>query len=293
MTNCLGTSSRSYVLFNLSIDDVHPESSKYLSDCGGDKERGNFRFLLDLLNEFADMKVTLFVTPNWVDKPNDAGVMRLAKKVLKLDYSNMWEDEPFKLSKHEEWCNWLSNYVNLGAFELGVHGFNHHNADGTAVNHSMEFVGLSYAECLRRLRLSEEILRDADLRFSKVFRPPGWGTTYELLKALRETGYALSCKSIGLTPEVVQDVVNIPPNWNIGADSIERGVEIACRYGIVTAYGHITDSYGREYLSDGLNEVNVLRTKALLRVLTERFNLVFVTLTDILNLVLRGGHQLE
>ncbi len=293
MVNNVGKNARTYVLFNLSIDDVHPESSAFISDCGGDKEQGKFRFLLDLLEEFPNMKITLFVTPDWTDKPNDYGLKRLIKKVLKLKYTNKWEDSPFRLDKHPEWCNWLGSYVDKGVFELGIHGYNHHNINGVAVNHSMEFIGLSYSECVRRVRLSEEIFRNAGLRFSKVFRPPGWGTTYDLLKALRKLGYSLSCKSMNLTPEVVQDIVNIPPNWDIGEDSIEKGIEIADKYGVITAYGHITDSYGREYLSNGLNDVNTLRIRTLLRALADRFNVMLVTMADIIDIVLGGAQQFE
>jgi len=173
MVSDIGESTRTYVLFNLSIDDVHPESSAHISDCGGDKERGNFRFILDLLEEFPNMKITLFITPNCVDKPNDHGLKKLIKKVLKLNYTNMWDDNPFRLDKHLEWCNWLGSYVDKGVFELGIHEYYHHNINGVSVNHSMEFVGLSYSEYMRRVKLSEEIPRKVGLRFSKVFRPPG------------------------------------------------------------------------------------------------------------------------
>ena len=112
-----------YVLFNLSIDDVHPETSKYLGDCGGDKENGKLGYVVDLLGNYPNLKVTLFVTPNWIDRPNVAGFKRLVKKCLKLSIRNTWSGSPFRLDKHVEWCNWLNEYVDRGVFEVGVHGF--------------------------------------------------------------------------------------------------------------------------------------------------------------------------
>jgi len=98
---------------------------------------------------------------------------------------------------------------------------------------------------------------------------------------------------MNLTPEVVQDIINIPLNWDIGDEGIERGIEMADKYGVITVYGHITDSYGREYLSNGLNDVNTLRIRALLRALAERFNVMLVTMADIINIVLGGDQQFE
>ena len=65
---------------NINIDDVHPESGNYLADCGGDMEKGVFKYILKLIEEFPRIKVTLFVTPNWIDKPNDPLLIKLAKK---------------------------------------------------------------------------------------------------------------------------------------------------------------------------------------------------------------------
>ena len=276
-----------YVLFNLSIDDVHPESSGYLSDCGGDKEAGKLRYIIDLINDYPDLKVTLFVTPNWIDRPNDAGAKRLIKKVLKLPITNTWSDSPFRLDKHVEWCSWLNDYVDRGVFEVGVHGFTHHySGSDVRVNHSSEFSGLSCSGCMSRLMSSEAVFKRANLRFSKVFRPPGWGACYELLEALKKLGYVMSCRSLSLIPEVVHEVINIPPNWNIGRDTIEKGIKLAGRYGVITAYGHVTDSYGSEYLEDGLNEVNLLRLRVLLNELASRFRVLYVTLSEVAQIAL-------
>ena len=56
--------------FCLTVDDVHPESSKDEEglDFGGDMDEGNFRFLNELVKRYPYLKMTLFVPTSCVEK---------------------------------------------------------------------------------------------------------------------------------------------------------------------------------------------------------------------------------
>ena len=276
------------VVFNLSIDDIHPESSTYLTDCGGDREIGVFRHLLMLVKEFNNIKITLFVTANWIDKPDSYSLLKFIKRIFRMNYSNKWKNDPFRLDKHIEWCQWLNKLISSGNFEVGLHGLLHHHGNPYVGYHSMEFLNLSYEESLKRIIEAENIFNRAKLRFVKVFRPPGWAVSDGLFEALRELGYYLSCKSLNLTPEIVRGFLNIAPNWNIGEDSIEKGMLLAKKYGIVTAYGHITSRYGRETLKDGVDK-NLDRIRTLLIKLMKNYNVKFLSMEEIAHMYMYIG----
>jgi len=274
---------------NLNLDDVHPESSEHIADCGGDMEKGVFKYILRLIDEFPKLKVTLFVTPNWVDKPSDPRPIKFIKKVLRLKYTNKWEDEPFRLDKHEEWCEWLNDLVKKGNVEVAIHGLYHHRDSDP---HSAEFKDLDYEECKKRLILAEKIFEASGIKYVRGFRPPGWGVSEGLFRALRELDYSfisidpVSCglsnnKILRYKVFVYKDLINIPQNWDIKRGTIEEAIKILGKYGILSAKGHIQDRYGRDYIGNGLNEESYENIRKLLLKLEEIEDVKFMKMKEI------------
>ena len=138
-----------------AIDDVHPESSQQGADCSGDMEDGVFRYLLDLVREFPDFKITLFVTPNWIYKPQPK-ISKALSKFFKMNPPvNKWPDNTFKLTKFPHWCDWIRKLVKTKNFEVAIHGLYHFQPK---YPYSAEFQNLDYEECMNRIADAEEIL---------------------------------------------------------------------------------------------------------------------------------------
>ena len=276
---------RKYI--NINFDDVHPETSKHIADCGGDMEKGVFKYILKLIEDFPKVRITLFVTPNWIDKPNNALPIKLLKRALGMRYTNRWNDEPFRLDKHKEWCAWLNEFVRRGNIEVAVHGLHHHRDSDP---HSAEFLDLPFEECKSRLLQAESIFEISGLRYVKGFRPPGWGISEGLFKALRELGYIFvsldekACK-LNLPRYEISEfkgLVNIPQNWDIKRGSVEEAFKILEKGNILSIKGHIQDKYGGDKLYNGLTEESYENIRNLLiKIEEEGINVRYAKMEEI------------
>lgn len=241
------------VTFNLSLDDVHPEKGFGLL-----KWDGPFQYCKKLIDEYPDIIITLFVTPNWIDLPNVGFFKRQVFKILNKNYTRTWQGEPFRLDKHKEWCDWINSIKN---FEVCVHGYNHHLNKNP---HSAEFKDLDYKTALEKIKKSEELFKESGLKYVKGFRPPGWGVSQGMFKALKKMNY-LFCASEtqGSSVKTREGILIIPQNWDISKDDIEKGKLIA-KEGLLMAKGHIQSSYYGEDSGNGLTKESYVNIKKLL-----------------------------
>jgi peptidoglycan/xylan/chitin deacetylase (PgdA/CDA1 family) len=208
--------------FTITVDDVHPEGSSDEEgiDYGGDMDQGNFRFLNTLIERRPYLKITLFVIADSVARPDYVGwkvlsrldpiVSRLARVSPRLVRSTRammsrqrsYEQSRYRLDleEHGKWRDWLASKVRTGNFEVVPHGLNHHNARHE--NSSMEFVGLSLEESMRRLLEMEQIFESASIPYTRGFRPPGWGTSQELLESLQKLRYVFLAGSADFKTDI-------------------------------------------------------------------------------------------
>lgn len=272
------------VYFNFSLDDIHPQSSKEGDDFGGDKDKGVFRYLLKLIELYPKIKITLFTTPNYIDKSNNRFIIRNIKRVLGLNYKNYWKNEPFKLTKHPKWCKWLNSIKN---FEIAIHGHNHHNERKGL--HQQEFHDLGNEESLRKIEDAEKIFREAGLKLSRGFRPPGWGYSegmFEALKKLKIDFISLNKKDFPETStyEVTKykGLINVPQNIDINTkyDIIEETKKILQKGDFISAKGHISKHCNRDINENGLTEETFLNIKKLLEWLHQNYKVEFVTMEE-------------
>jgi len=275
---------------NINLDDIHPEGSRHIADCGGDMEKGVFGYVVRLIDEFPKLKFTLFVTPNWIYKPGNIAPIRWLKKLVGLQDYNIWTEEPFRLDKNKEWCEWLNEFVKKGNIEIAIHGLYHYNI---CYPHSAEFRDLPYEECKRRLIMAEEIFKKAQLSYTKGFRPPGWGISEGLFKALKELNYlyvSLDPSACGISDKdlpryrisIYKGLVNIPQNWDIKKGAVDEAIEILKKYRFLSAKGHIQDKYGQDYIGNGLTEESYENIRnLLLEIEKEGINVKFVTMEEV------------
>lgn len=285
--------------FNLNIDDVHPGGSKDYGDCGGDMDEGVFRYLNLLVDEFPELKITLFTTPDWGYKQSPGRIRRRFDFLLGSRVK-VWEKEKFLLTNHPEWCKWLRGKVKTRNFEVAVHGLYHYQ---TKYPYGAEFTNLNYEECVKRIERAEEIFKQAKIPFVKIFRPPGWGMNENLLEALSELEYAIAgsadhktkitenavSSETGLRASIIHPqkvkgckLVNIPQNWDPTRNDFERAKKIIQLDGLVSAKVHVCRNYGKEIVHNGLNEKVYEKLKGLLAEING-LNACFINLKQAIN----------
>ena len=269
------------------IDDIHPESEADGCDCSGNMENGVFRYILRLVDEFPELKITLFITPNWIYKPQPK-VSKALSKFFKINAPTMkWEDDKFKLNRYNDWCNWLRNLVKTGNFEVAVHGLHHFQPQ---YPYSAEFKNLDYENSINRIAMAEEILYRARIPFVKVFRPPGWGMSDGLLQALKEERYVLAASSGTqvdlnketvcnsgisgvslLKPEKYNDLMNIPANLDISHGEKDRAAKLIKLDGHVILHGHIAYVYHGEANPNGIDEHSYLNIREIIKFVKQNY----------------------
>jgi len=284
-------------MFNLNFDDIHPESSTIGTDCGGDKEKGVFKYFKKIWKIYPDVKITLFITANWIDRANIRGLTYYLNRILGRKYTKKWELDTFRIDKFTGWCKWLNRFEN---FETANHGLYHHREINP---HSAEFQDMSYEECLFRLKESEKIFENSGLKHVKGFRAPGWGISDGLFEALKGLNYDfIACSADTTTkiskharsngagiknapliyPSYHKGLINIPQNWDIMKSDVKRALEIVKCNGLISAKGHIAHVYDRELTGNGLNQESFENIMALLEEL-ENYNIEYLTMKEIAN----------
>lgn len=272
------------IIVNLNFDDFHPQSDVY-GDFGGELEYGNFKYIRRLCNEFPGLVVTLFTTPNWIDTPflrhpwwyrmrYIAGVRPVVPLLI---------NEQFRLDKHPEWCAKVRSLVASGCIEIAVHGYYHHNSN--QVIHGQEFHNISYDHAMQRLQKAESIFKEVKIPFVKIFRPPGWGVSNDMFKALRDMHYEAvgidSSHSRTYNVGRYKGLKTIPQNYSI-REAPGVVVALAKEQGAVFAKGHMCYTYGRETIENGLTQAYYENMRTALRLLHENYDVRYTSLMDLI-----------
>ncbi len=253
-------------IFNLNVDDLHPEQG-----FSKEQDEGNFRYINKLREEFPKLKVTLFVTPNWKYIPprlynRYVNYFRTKNKFLKYFLGREWNGEPFLLDKHPDWCRWIRRKIGKN-FEIGVHGLTH----SSGVDRS-EFNNLSIDEAKVKIMEAEKIFIRNKIPFKKIFRGPGIDVNSNLVIALSELGYKAAntidfWTPIGennysekgwrcniLYPTYLSNVLNVPANCDAKFTDLERVKEIINYNGLMSFNSHICGKYFRSPIHNALSE---------------------------------------
>ena len=272
------------ILVNLNFDDFHPEDDTW-GDFGGTVDSGVFKRLSDITTQFPGLVVTLFTTPNWIDRPYAAHRYwyALREKLGLRPVVSPQAGEPFKLTKHRAWCEAVQKLVAEKRFEIAVHGYLHTNPASRI--HGQEFAGIAREETLAKIRSAESELSAAGIPFIKAFRPPGWGENPYLAAALKETGYEIFARdsSHAKTSSMgtCEGMKTIPQNWSI-RESTEEALRLAEETGVVFMKGHLVYQYGKETIENGITDAFWTTLVETLSSLTQQYDVQFVSLEEYL-----------
>jgi len=280
--------------FVIGIDDVHPETSRDGCDCGGDLEKGILGDLLRFVEKYPQVTTTLFITPQWIYKPQSrsfryfhkiARILNLPntlESIVSIFLSRKWEQDRFKIDKNLEWSSFIEQKVQEGKFSIGIHGLYHF---GRSLSPAREFEHLSHEECAARLRKAKAIFKGSGITITTGFSPPGWCITEDLLKALKTEGiryvagnvaYARNyggIKGISTTfPQFLRyGILNIPRNWVAEYSSLDQAKKIVENKGIVGVHAHVYQSYHGGSIESGLTPERIKKWMELVDFLEENY----------------------
>lgn len=267
------------IFLNLNFDDFHPQNDN-VGDFGG-LGGAAISFFEELFREFPNLKITMFTTPNWVDRPMKfpSSWYHLRKLFGIRPVVPSYINEPFRIDKHNNWCAWVKQKISEGRLEIMVHGYKHHNKNITV--HGQEFLNIKYETAKESIEKAEKLFDQCGIHYVKGFRPPGWGYSSGLFKALKELNYSIV--SIFPSQFRISEVGDIngflvPPQNVSVHESIEIALAEAEKSGLVFLKGHIAYQYGSEIIENGLSEKNKENLKQILRELELNYSVNYVNL---------------
>ena len=187
LTECRGwlpAGKRAAVCFN--VDDVHPATSRDEFDAGGDLGRGALGHVERLLDRHPQLRVTLFVTPDWRLRrliPTRKWLTRVPLLRERIHWAPLTPRGHFRVDRFPQFVAYLNA---LPRTDCALHGLNHaHPGPRMAV----EFQEQSRSECSALLQEARRIFATAGLRHVQGFAPPAWGTPASLCEALSDADF--------------------------------------------------------------------------------------------------------
>lgn len=274
----------------LSVDDVHPATSADAYEAGGDLGRGALRFVEQLCRDHPELRVTLFVTPDW--RPLGLVPHRgLATRIPILNRHVYWTTrhppEAMRVDRHPAFVRYLNS---LPRVEVAMHGLHHlHRGPDFAV----EFQHQSVESCTAMLQRGLRIFDKAGLRHAGGFQPPAWNLPPSLARALAASPlrFVSSARDLrtGIAPDALTNMSGldgvslIRPQWlvenqllhitsNFQATSDpQRAVDIVEAGGLVAVKAHVFKHGGGHTMLDGLDESYCEFLGRLFTMLRERF----------------------
>jgi predicted deacetylase len=186
-TECRGwlpAGKRAAVCFN--IDDVHPATSGDEFDAGGDLGRGALGHVERLLERHPQLRITLFVTPDWRLRrlvPTRRWLTRVPLLSERIHWAPLTPRGHFRVDRHPDFVAYLNA---LPRTDCALHGL-HHAHPGPRM--AAEFQQQSHGECRALLQQARQIFHSAGLRHVQGFAAPAWNTPPALCAALSAAGF--------------------------------------------------------------------------------------------------------
>ncbi len=256
----------------LSVDDIFPGCSRSAYEAGGDLERGALGHLLWLLERHPQLKVTLFVTPDW----------RQISPVAHRPWRHVpWlRDNVYLADVLPKGTMDVRNHPDFVAFinamprtEVALHGL-HHIHTGQSV--SVEFQRQDQSTCVDILREAIGIFDEAGLRWTRGLQPPGWNCPPALQQACCELGIewvtsardirtpvserattamsGLSGVSMVFPERIAPGLLHITTNFQATSPA-ERAFEIIDVGGILSIKAHVTKNLPGHTHLDGVDQL--------------------------------------
>jgi predicted deacetylase len=187
LTECRGwlpAGKRAAVCF--SVDDIHPATSRDEFDAGGDLGRGALGHVERLLDRTPQLRVTLFVTPDWRLRrliPTRKWLTRVPLLRERIHWAPLTPRGHFRVDRFPQFVAYLNA---LPRTDCALHGLNHaHPGPRMAV----EFQEQTRSKCSALLREARRIFATAGLRHVQGFAPPAWRAPPSLCEALSDADF--------------------------------------------------------------------------------------------------------
>jgi predicted deacetylase len=187
LTDCRGwlpSGKQAAVCF--CIDDVHPAGSADAFDAGGDLGRGALGRVARLLERHPQLRITLFVTPDW----RRMALVRTRKWLTRvpllrerIHWAPLAPRGRFRVDRFPDFVAYLNA---LPRTDCAVHGL-HHAHPGPRL--AMEFQEQSRNKCRALVQEARGIFVSAGLRHVAGFAAPAWNTPPALCAALSDADF--------------------------------------------------------------------------------------------------------
>jgi hypothetical protein len=256
----------------MSVDDVFPGTSQSAYESGGDLEKGALGHLLWLLQRHPQLKLTLFVTPDWRRiSPVADRIWRHVPLLRDGVYlTHVLPKGMMDVRRHPEFVSFING---MPRTEIAIHGLHHINR-GHSV--SIEFQNRDRAACGAMLAEAMRIFEEAGLRYVRGLQPPGWDCHVALQEACGDVGIAWVTSARDIVTPVSKDArtamsglsgvsmlypERIAPkllhvSTNFQATSVpERAFDILDAGGVLSIKAHITKNVPGHLHLDGVDSL--------------------------------------
>ena len=169
-----------------TIDDIHPARSVDAFDAGGDLGNGALGRVERLLERHPQLRITLFVTPDWrrIDLVRTRKwLTRLPLLRERVHWAPLAPRGRYRIDRFPDFVAYLNA---LPRTDCAIHGL-HHAHPGPRL--AVEFQGQSRSRCRALLREARRICIAAGLRHVPGFAPPAWNMPSALCAALSDEDF--------------------------------------------------------------------------------------------------------
>ena len=187
-----------------SVDDIRPASSQDGFDADGDLGLGALGRLSRLMNRQPQLRVTLFVTPDWrLDqlRPTRGLLTRIPLLREHMHWAPLRPRGRFRVDRFPEFVAYLNA---MPRADVALHGLSHAHA-GPRI--AAEFQRESRRACAAALREARRRFEAAGLRHVLGFAPPPWNTLRALCEALIAAGFDYLCSARDLATPVSEEAL--------------------------------------------------------------------------------------
>jgi hypothetical protein len=295
-----------------TIDDVHPARSTDAYEAGGDLDKGALRHVAWLLERHPELRVTLFVTPDWRQiSPFPTRKLLSYIPVLseRLHLAPTLPKGTMSLERHPDFVAYLKA---LPRTDFAPHGL-HHYSIGPRIG--TEFQQQSVAECQRMIGEAAEIFERAGLPCAPGHQAPLWHLTPSFIEACARRGLRwlgggrdlftapsddatsgmngpLGASMMHPTLIAGGRLVLFTTNFQATSD-VGRAFSILDQGGVLAIKGHIIKRAGQYVALDGIDEVYRAYLDALFRLIKDRYGTTawFTSMDEIAEHVHRTGAE--
>jgi peptidoglycan/xylan/chitin deacetylase (PgdA/CDA1 family) len=272
----------------MSVDDIHPGTSRDAYEAGGDLERGALGLLARLLAAHPKLRMTLFVTADWreISPSPTRWIRHLPSLRDRFFLAPVLPKGTMAVDRHPDFARYLKS---VQGFELAHHGLHHVHR---GLNIPVEFQNQSADEIFEILSEASQTFSRAGFIIQPGIQPPAWNTPPALLQAANKAGlrWINAARDIvtepergsktnmsgpkGLSllfPEVLDPgLLHFTSNFQ-ATSPLDRAFKILDEGGLLTVKCHIAKRSAYHYALDGVDELYVNYLDSLVRHVQAKF----------------------